>query len=63
MVPDADANLFSLGVGYTRNNFTIDLATMVLVLDDRHTRRNLDGLNGKYTSTGISFLMGCTYFF
>jgi long-chain fatty acid transport protein len=63
MVPDADGHLFSLGIGYTKNNFTIDLASMVLLIQDRHTRRNIDGLNGKYTSTGVNFLFSTTYLF
>jgi len=25
MVPDSDAHLFSFGIGYTRNRFTIDM--------------------------------------
>lgn len=63
MVPDSDGNLLSLGIGYTKNNFTIDMASMVLLFEDRHTRRNLDGLNGKYTSTTVTFLMSLTYAF
>jgi long-chain fatty acid transport protein len=63
MVPDSDGNLLSLGIGYTKNNFTIDMATMVLLFEDRHTRRNLDGLNGKYTTTTVTFLMSLTYAF
>jgi long-chain fatty acid transport protein len=63
MVPDADAHLLSLGVGYTKNKFTIDVASMVLLFEDRHTRRNIDGLDGKYTSTTVTFLMSVTYAF
>ena len=61
MVPDADGHLLSFGIGYAKNNFTIDLASMVLLIQDRHTRRNIDGLNGKYTSTGVNFLFSTTY--
>ena len=63
MVPDSDGNLLSLGVGYTKDNFTLDTACMVLIFEDRHTRRNIDGLNGKYTSTTVTFLMSLTYSF
>ena len=63
MVPDSDAHLLTLGIGYTRGDFTIDMACMVLLFEDRHTRRNLDGLNGKYTSTTNTFLMSFTYVF
>ena len=63
MVPDSDGHLLSLGIGYTRGNFLIDMACMVSLLEDRHTRRNVDGLNGKYTSTGISLLISSTYHF
>jgi len=63
MVPDSDAHLLTLGIGYTRGDFTIDMACMVLLFEDRHTRRNLDGLNGKYTATTSTFLMSFTYVF
>ena len=63
MVPDSDAHLFSFGIGYTRNRFTIDMASMILFFEDRHTRRNIDGLNGKYTSTTVTFLMSFGYSF
>jgi len=63
MVPDSDGHLVSLGIGYTRGDFTIDMACMVLLFEDRHTRRNLDGLNGKYTTTTNTFLMSFTYVF
>jgi long-chain fatty acid transport protein len=63
MVPDSDGHIVSLGIGYTRGNFLIDVACMASLLEDRHTRRNLDGLDGKYTSTGISLLISSTYYF
>lgn len=63
MVPDSDANLLSLGIGYTKNNFVIDTSCMAVFFSDRHTRRNVDGLNGKYTATTITFLMSFTYSF
>ena len=63
LVPDADGHLFSLGMGYTKGKFTIDIASMVLFFEDRHTRRNVDGLNGKYTSTTVTALMSFTYSF
>ena len=63
MVPESDAHLLTLGIGYTKDDFTIDMASMVLLFEDRHTRRNIDGLNGKYTSTTVTFLMSFTYSF
>ena len=63
MVPDSDAHILSFGIGYARNRFTIDMASMVIFFEDRHTRRNIDGLNGKYTSTTVTFLMSLTYSF
>ena len=63
MVPDVDAHILSLGAGYTRDNFTIDVACMGMIPQDRHTRRNLDGLNGKYSVSWVSFLMSLTYAF
>jgi long-chain fatty acid transport protein len=63
LVPDADGHLYSLGAGYTKSNITVDVASMVLVFRDRHTRRNIDGLNGKYTSTTVTFLASLTYRF
>ena len=63
MVPDADGHLFSLGIGYTKDKLSVDMSSMVLFFEDRHTRRNVDGLNGKYTSTTVTFLMSFTYSF
>ena len=63
MVPDTDGHLISLGIGHTRSDFTIDMACMVLIPEERHTRRNLDGLDGKYFTSWISFLISITYTF
>lgn len=63
MVPEADGHLFSLGVGYTYNNISIDMGSMVLFFKDRHTRRNIDEVNGEYNSTTVTFLMSLTYRF
>jgi long-chain fatty acid transport protein len=63
MVPDSDGHVVSLGIGYIGDNFTIDMSCMTLFFEDRHTRRNLDGLNGEYTSTTITFLTSFTYVF
>jgi long-chain fatty acid transport protein len=63
MVPDADGHLLSLGFGYAKDKLAIDVASMVLFFEDRHTRRNVDGLNGKYTSTTVTFLMSFSYAF
>jgi long-chain fatty acid transport protein len=62
LVPDADAHLLSFDIGYRRTRFEIDIACMVMLLEDRHTRRNTDGLNGKYESTGVSLVLGFTTF-
>ena len=63
MLPDSDAHLLSLGLGYAKNHFSIDTSSMVVFFNDRHTRRNIDGLNGKYTSTTITFLVSFSYAF
>lgn len=63
LVPDSDGHRISLGIGCTHRNFVIDTACVISLLKDRHTRRNIDGLNGKYTSTGISLLVSSTYSF
>ena len=63
MVPDRDGHLLSLGVGYTKDNLTIDVASMALLPGNRHTSRNIDGLNGKYSTSWISLLVSCTYSF
>ncbi len=63
MVPDADGHLFSLGFGYNHDNLSVDMASMLMFFEDRHTRRNIDGLNGEYTSTTICFLLSFTYRF
>ena len=63
MVPDRDGHLLSLGVGYTKDNLTIDVASMALLPGNRRTQRNIDGLNGKYFSSWVSFLVSFTYVF
>ena len=63
MVPDVDGHILSVGAGYTRDNFTIDVACMGLIPQDRHTRRNIDGLNGKYSVSWVSFLVSFGYLF
>jgi long-chain fatty acid transport protein len=63
VVPDTDGHLLSLGIGYAKGNFIIDMACMTLLPEDRHTRRNIDGLNGKYSASWISFLISFTYAF
>jgi long-chain fatty acid transport protein len=63
MIPDVDGHILSLGTGYTSGNFTIDVAGMGLLPTTRHTRRNNDGLNGKYSTTWIAFLTSITYCF
>jgi long-chain fatty acid transport protein len=63
MVPDADGHLFSAGIGYDHDNITIDMASMLMFFEDRHTRRNSDGLNGEYTSTTVCLLLSFTYRF
>lgn len=48
-LPDADRHLLSLGVGYTRNNTTIDFAYAYSFLDDRTISDHPEpAFNGKY---------------
>ncbi len=63
MVPDRDGHLLSLGVGYTKDNLTIDVASMALLPGNRRTQRNIDSLNGKYSTSWISLLFSFTYSF
>jgi len=63
MVPDSDSHLFSAGIGYEHDNISVDMASMLMFFKDRHTRRNIDGLNGEYTSTTVTFLASLTYRF
>ncbi len=63
LVPDSDGHLLSLGFGYYRGKLLIDVACMVSFLQDRHTRRNIDNLNGKYESTAVSVVLSSTYSF
>jgi long-chain fatty acid transport protein len=63
MVPDVDGHILSLGIGYTSGNFTIDVAGMGLLPTNRHTRRNIDDVNGKYSTSWISFLTSISYSF
>jgi long-chain fatty acid transport protein len=59
MLPGADRDLFSFGVGYTMDNFTIDGAYMILYQDDRKITSSDIDFNGEYKSVaslfGISF--------
>jgi long-subunit fatty acid transport protein len=63
MVPDVDGHILSLGIGYASGNFTIDVAGMGLLPTNRHTRRNVDGVNGEYSTSWISFLTSISYSF
>jgi long-chain fatty acid transport protein len=63
MVPDVDGHILSLGIGYNRGNLAIDIASMALLPEDRHTRRNIDELNGKYFSSWNSLMVSVTYYF
>ena len=63
VVPDVDGHILSLGIGYNRGNLAIDIASMALLPEDRHTRRNIDELNGKYFSSWISLMVSVTYYF
>jgi long-chain fatty acid transport protein len=62
LVPHFDSHLFTFGLGYWQGCFEVDAACTVMFFEDRHTRRNPDGLNGKYESMGVSFLLGITMF-
>jgi long-chain fatty acid transport protein len=63
MVPSADAHLLSFGIGYKKDAIVIDIACMGMVPAKRHTRRNVDGFNGKYSISWVSFVTSLTYAF
>jgi long-chain fatty acid transport protein len=63
MIPDTDGHLLSLGFGYTKDNYVIDMAFMGKIPENRYTRRNIDGFNGKYSSSWFSFTMSYTHTF
>lgn len=63
MIPDVNAHLLSLGAGYNHGNFSVDVAGMGLLPTQRYTRRNIDGVNGKYSVSWISFLTSISYSF
>jgi long-chain fatty acid transport protein len=63
MIPDMDGHILSLGIGYIYENICIDVAGIGSLPTSRHTRRNVDGLNGKYSTSWFSFLTSISYAF
>jgi len=58
-LPEGDRNLYSLGVGYTMDNLTIDAYFMLLQQDDREISTSDYMFNGKYK--GSANLFGVTF--
>jgi len=50
MVPDADSNSFSLGLGYTKGGLSCDMGYMAIFFEDRSTNSQVVGFNGRYES-------------
>jgi len=63
MIPSVDAHLLSFGIGYKKDALVIDVGCMGMIPAERHTRRNVDGLNGKYSISWVSFVTSVTYAF
>lgn len=63
MVPSADGHLLSFGIGYKKNGLVVDVGCMGMLPAERYTRRNVDGLNGKYTISWVSLVTSLTYSF
>jgi long-chain fatty acid transport protein len=59
ILPDADRDEYSVGLGYEGKRFKLVLAYYGVFARDRKVNRNLDGFNGKYESTthavGVNF--------
>jgi len=55
LLPDADRDGFTVGYGRKGNGFTLDLALMYLLFDDRTTLVNESGYNGTWKTEGLLF--------
>jgi len=65
LLPDANRNDFSLGLGYKLNEgLTLDLATMLVLVEDRGTGgQSHDNFNGEYSQKAYLFGANFTYNF
>ncbi|RKY83073.1 hypothetical protein DRQ09_10625 [candidate division KSB1 bacterium] len=62
LLPDANRNEISFGIGFNRNNFIVDTAFQIIMFNDR--RNDVDGkLNGLYTSSAKLFGVNFGYSF
>jgi len=50
ILPDADRNEISVGIGFTRNPYTLDLTYYAVLVKDRKVTNNINDFNGKYES-------------
>jgi long-chain fatty acid transport protein len=62
-LPEGDRSLYSMGLGYTTGDLTIDGYYMLLTQDDRKITNSVDGFNGKYTGMGHLFGVSFEYGF
>jgi len=60
-LPEGDRNLYSVGVGYTMGQLTIDGFYMLLTQDDRKVTNSVDGFNGEYFGQGNLFGVSFEY--
>jgi len=63
MLPGGDRDLFSFGVGYKMDNFTIDGGYMVLFQEDRKITNSDIDFNGEYKSVAALFAISFGYSF
>jgi long-chain fatty acid transport protein len=62
-LPDADKHTFSMGFGYKNKKSTFDFTYYAVFYENRDTKNNLDGLNGKYESFSNLICASFTYAF
>lgn len=60
-LPEGDRNLYSVGLGYTIDQLTIDGYYMILTQDDRKITNSVDDFNGTYTGLANMFGVSLEY--
>ena len=61
ILPDADKNIYTMGIGYKRNKLSFNILNYLVFYRDRNVRNNRDGLNGTYTAFVNMFGMNIIY--
>lgn len=61
ILPDGDQTGATVGYGIVTSAATVDLALMVLDVEERTTRTNINGYNGSYSSSAVVFASTVTW--